>query len=221
MRKISALVVAAAMVVAASDSTMAAGINSAEQSVLDELNKTVKMNGTTMAISDSDINSAKNYFNTIEMTDAQASKVVNAIKKGEALLDGSKVSNIEGLSWSDKNTLLSYGQEAVSAVDLTMTYDVSNKKVVIKDANNNVVFENAAALVAVSNNTPGDNSGSGTNSGNTNNGGSTNGGKTDPNAVKTTGTNVNTSAVAGASAAAVLMAAAGATYVVKSRKERA
>lgn len=221
MRKISALVVAAAMVVAASISTMAAGINSAEQSVLDELHKTVKMNGTTMAISDSYINSAKNYFNTIEMTDAQATKAVDAIKKGEALLEGSKASNIEGLSRHEKETLLSYGQEAVSAVDLTMTYDVSGKKVVIKDANNNVVFESAAALVTVSDNNPGGNPGSSTNGGNTSNGGSTNNGKTDPNAVKTTGTNVNTSAVAGASAAAVLMAAAGATYVVKSRKERA
>lgn len=212
MRKISALFVAAALVVAASVSTMAAGINSAEQSVLDELNTTVNMNGTKLVISDSYKTSAKNYFETIEMTDKQAQDTIAAIKKGEALLEGSKASNIAGLSKEEKQTLLSYGQEAVATVGLTLTYDTTAKKVVISDSEG-VVFENAAVLTEVKEEPtkpvdPEKPTQAPTKA-------------TDPNAIKTTGTNVNTSAVAGASAVAVLMAAAGATYVVKTRKERA
>lgn len=221
MRKISALFVAAALVVAASVSTMAAGINSAEQSVLDELNTTVNMNGTKLVISDSYKTSAKNYFETIEMTDKQAQDTIAAIKKGEALLESSKASSIKGMTKEDKQTLLSYGQEAVATVGLTLTYDTTEKKVIISDSEG-VVFENSAVLVEVKEEPtkpvdpenptkpvdPEKPTQAPTKA-------------TDPNAIKTTGTNVNTSAVAGASAVAVLMAAAGATYVVKTRKERA
>lgn len=244
MRKIASLLVAAALVGTVSVSAMAADINEAEQAVLNELNGSVVMKGQKLVISEEYKNQAKNYFNKIDMTKEQSDDVIAEIKKAEALLteEGKGTSgNISEISYAKKQELLSYGQNAVAAVGLTMSWDATSKEISIADAEGTVVFHGKPVLVTektetptgtpttptgtpTTPTTPGNNSGSGTTNGNTNSGttsGDTTGKITDGNAVKTTGAGVDTSAVAGASAVAVLAAAAGAVYAVKSRKERA
>ena len=250
MRKIASLLVAAALVGTVSVSAMAADINEAEQAVLNELNGSVIMKGQKLVISEEYKNQAKNYFNTIDMTQEQSDNIVAELKKAEQLIteQGSDAGNIPEMLYAKKRELLTLGQNMVGEVGLTMSWNAATKEIVIADAENTVLFQGKPVLVTeqtetptgttptgtTPTGTPGGNSGSGTTGGNTSgsgttggntSGGTTSGGTTgkiaDGNAVKTTGAGVDTSAVAGASAVAVLAAAAGAVYAVKSRKERA
>lgn len=218
MKKISALLIALVLSAVATVSTSAAGINDAEQAVIDELKTSVTMKGNTMVISDDYVNQAKNYFNTIEMTDDESKEIVSIIKEGKTFLEGSGASNIADLSYSQKKDLLAYGQEVVGVIDMTMSYDKTNKTLTIKDPNGNVAFNAVPRLVKKD-------GGSSNTTGNTTTGNTTNTGKgsavSDGNVIKTTGTNVNTAAVAGVAGTAVAVAALGATYALKKRKERA
>ena len=221
MRKISALLIALVLSAVATVSASAAGINDAEQAVLDELSTSVNMKGSTMVISDDYINQAKNYFNTIEMTDDESKEIVSIIKEGKTFLEGANVENISGLSYSQKEDLLAYGQEVVGVIDMTMSFDKTTKKLTILDPNGTVAFSAVPTLVSktTSGSTTGSTTGTTTNSTT----GSSNTGKTvaDSNVIKTTGTNLNTGVVAGVAGVAVALAGIGATYTLKNRKERA
>ena len=239
MRKIASLLVAAALVSTVSVSAMAADINEAEQAVLNELNGSVVMKGQKLVISEEYKNQAKNYFNTIDMTQEQSDNIVAELKRAEQLITEQgkgDAGNIPEMLYAKKRELLAMGQNMVSQVGLTMSWNAANKEIVIADADSTVLFQGKPILVTVEtptetptgtqgggSTTPTGTSG-GTTGGNTS-GGTTSGGTTgkiaDGSAVKTTGAGVDTSAVAGASAVAVLAAAAGAVYAVKSRKERA
>ncbi len=250
MRKIASLLVAAALVGTVSVSAMAADINEAEQAVLNELNGSVIMKGQKLVISEEYKNQAKNYFNTIDMTQEQSDNIVAELKKAEQLIteQGSDAGNIPEMLYAKKRELLTLGQNMAGEVGLTMSWNAATKEIIIADADSTVLFQGEPVFVTeqtetptgttptgtTPTGTPGGNSGSGTTGGNTSgsgttggntSGGTTSGGTTgkiaDGNAVKTTGAGVDTSAVAGASAVAVLAAAAGAVYAVKSRKERA
>ena len=239
MRKIASLLVAAALVSTVSVSAMAADINEAEQAVLNELNGSVVMKGQKLVISEEYKNQAKNYFNTIDMTQEQSDNIVAELKRAEQLITEQgkgDAGNIPEMLYAKKRELLAMGQNMVSQVGLTMSWNAATKEIVIADADSTVLFQGKPILVTVEtptetptgtqgggSTTPTGTSG-GTTGGNTS-GGTTSGGTTgkiaDGSAVKTTGAGVDTSAVAGASAVAVLAAAAGAVYAVKSRKERA
>lgn len=244
MRKIASLLVAAALVSTVSVSAMAADINEAEQAVLNELNGSVVMKGQKLVISEEYKNQAKNYFNTIDMTQEQSDNIVAELKRAEQLITEQgkgDAGNIPEMLYAKKRELLAMGQNMVSQVGLTMSWNAATKEIVIADADSTVLFQGKPILVTVEtptetptgtqgggSTTPTGTSGGttgGNTSGGTTSGGTTGGGTTgkiaDGSAVKTTGAGVDTSAVAGASAVAVLAAAAGAVYAVKSRKERA
>ncbi len=244
MRKIASLLVAAALVSTVSVSAMAADINEAEQAVLNELNGSVVMKGQKLVISEEYKNQAKNYFNTIDMTQEQSDNIVAELKRAEQLITEQgkgDAGNIPEMLYAKKRELLAMGQNMVSQVGLTMSWNAATKEIVIADADSTVLFQGKPILVTVEtptetptgtqgggSTTPTGTSGGttgGNTSGGTTSGGTTSGGTTgkiaDGSAVKTTGAGVDTSAVAGASAVAVLAAAAGAVYAVKSRKERA
>ncbi len=244
MRKIASLLVAAALVSTVSVSAMAADINEAEQAVLNELNGSVVMKGQKLVISEEYKNQAKNYFNTIDMTQEQSDNIVAELKRAEQLITEQgkgDAGDIPEMLYAKKRELLAMGQNMVSQVGLTMSWNAATKEIVIADADSTVLFQGKPILVTVEtptetptgtqgggSTTPTGTSGGttgGNTSGGTTSGGTTSGGTTgkiaDGSAVKTTGAGVDTSAVAGASAVAVLAAAAGAVYAVKSRKERA
>lgn len=217
MKKISALVVAATLVAVATVPTFAAGINSAEQKVLDELSGSVTMNGTKMVVSDEYINQVNNYFNTIEMTEEQSKTIITEIDNCKKLLENSNVANVDNMSKTQKQELMSYGEKAADVVDLSMSYDKSTKQLTISDENGTVVFKAQPTLVKLNDLKNSDNN----STNNTSTGSSTTTGKiTDSNVIKTTGSDVNTSAVAGVTASTVAISAVGAVYAVKSRKER-
>lgn len=209
MRKISALLIALVLSAVATVSTSAAGINDAEQAVIDELKTSVTMKGTEMVISNDYINQVENYFNSIEMTADESSQIVSTIKEGKTYLENANVANILDMSFSQKDQLLSYGKKAVGVIDMTMSFDKTSKTLTIKDKDGNVAFSAVPKLVAKG--------GSSSNN-------STDAGKdsvSDSNVIKPTGTNINTGVVAGVATVTVAVAALGATYALKNRKERA
>lgn len=195
MKKLSAILVALLLVAAAAFSAFAAGINSSEQAVLDELKASVSMKDGEMVIPTEYVNQAESYFNTIEMTEAQSKDIIAVIKDGKNFLADLGVSNISGLSFSQKQELLAYGEKAVAVLDMTMSYDKTTKKLTILDPNGEVAFSATPSLTKT--------------------------GAVTENPIKTTGADVNYFGFIALGAAVAVIVAGGTMFVVKTKKERA
>ena len=207
MKKLSVIFVALLLVAATAVTAFAAGINSSEQAVLDELNGTVTMQGNEMRISQEFVNQAENYFNTIEMTEQESKDIIAIINEGNSFLVNSGASDFKSLSYDQKQVLLGYGQKAVGVIGMTMSYDSTTRTITVTDPNGNVAFSVSEAIYLV----PANGSSSGS-SGNSSNSGSV---------IKTTGSDVNYFGFIALGAAAVVLVAGGAMFVVKTKKERA
>lgn len=203
MKKLSAIFVALLLVAATAVTAFAAGINSSEQAVLDKLNGTVTMQGNEMRISQEFVNQAENYFNTIEMTEQESKDIIAIIDEGNSFLVNSGASDFKSLSYDQKQVLLGYGQKAVGVIGMTMSYDSTTRTITVTDPNGNVAFSVSEANYLV----PANGS-----SGNSSNSGSV---------IKTTGSDVNYFGFIALGAAAVVLVAGGAMFVVKTKKERA
>lgn len=195
MKKLSAILVALVLVAATAVTAFAAGINSSEQAVLDELKTSVAMKGGEMVIPTEYVNQAENYFNTIEMTDAQSSSIIAVIKEGKTFLANSGASNISDLTFAQKQELLGYGEKAVAVLDMKMSYDKTARKITILDPKGEVVFGATPSL--------------------------TKSGAVSENPIKTTGSDVNYFGFIALGVAAVVLVAGGTMFVVKTKKERA
>ena len=195
MKKLSAILVALLLVAAAAFSAFAAGINSSEQAVLDELKASVSMKDGEMVIPTEYVNQAESYFNTIEMTEAQSKDIIAVIKDGKNFLADSGVSNISGLSFAQKQELLAYGEKAVAVLDMTMSYDKTTKKLTILDPNGEVAFSATPSLTKT--------------------------GAVTENPIKTTGADVNYFGFIALGVAVAVIVAGGTMFVVKTKKERA
>lgn len=207
MKKLSAIFVALLLVAATAVTAFAAGINSSEQAVLNKLNGTVTMQGNEMRISQEFVNQAENYFNTIEMTEQESKDIIAIIDEGNSFLVNSGASDFKSLSYDQKQVLLGYGQKAVGVIGMTMSYDSTTRTITVTDPNGNVAFSVSEANYLV----PANGSSSGS-SGNSSNSGSV---------IKTTGSDVNYFGFIALGAAAVVLVAGGAMFVVKTKKERA
>ena len=195
MKKLSAILVALLLVAAAAFSAFAAGINSSEQAVLDELKASVSMKDGEMVIPTEYVNQAESYFNTIEMTEAQSKDIIAVIKDGKNFLADLGVSNISGLSFAQKQELLAYGEKAVAVLDMTMSYDKTTKKLTILDPNGEVAFSATPSLTKT--------------------------GAVTENPIKTTGADVNYFGFIALGVAVAVIVAGGTMFVVKTKKERA
>ena len=195
MKKLSAIFVALLLVAATAITAFAAGINSSEQAVLDELKTSVAMKGGEMVIPTEYVNQAENYFNTIDMTEAQSKDIIAVIKDGKNFLKNSGASNISDLSFAQKQELLTYGEKAVAVLDMTMSFDKTTKKITILDPKGEEAFNAAPTLSKT--------------------------GAVSQNPIKTTGSDVNYFGFIALGTVAVVLVAGGAMFVVKTKKERA
>lgn len=195
MKKLSAIMIALILVASTAVTAFAAGINSAEQAVIDELEKSVTMAEGEMFIPDEFVNSMENYFNTIEMTDEESKEIIAILNEGYAFLEGSGAANIKDLSIAQKQELLAYGQKVVGVIDMTMTYDKVTRKLSIFAPDGELVFCATPTL--------------------------TKEGQVVENPIKTTGAAADFTGFIVLGAAAILFVAGGSAYLVKSKKERA
>lgn len=200
MKKVTAILVALMLTAMTAVTAFAAGINAAEQAVLDEISASSFISGFA--------NDAENYFNTIEMTADESSQIIAIIKEGNSYYASTGAKSVDDLTYEQKEQLFNYGQSAVGVLGMTMSYDKTSKTVTIYAPDGTVVFTG----------TPTDLAGGGSSNGGSSNGGST--GIVDSNIIKTTGADVNFSGIIAVSAAAVLLMAGGALYLVKSKRER-
>lgn len=196
MKKLSAILIALVLVAATAITAFAAGINSSEQAVLDELRTSVNMNGSKMVIPTEYVNQAENYFNTIDMTADESSQIIAIIKEGKSFLENSGANNIADLTLDQKKELLAYGQRVVGVIDMTMSYDKTTKMLTIYAPNGEVAFTAVPTLTK-------------------------NGAIVNDDTIKTTGGSVDFNGIIAVSSVAVLLVAGGTLYLVKSKKERA
>lgn len=195
MKKLSAILISALLVAVSAVSAFAAGINSNEQAVLDELSKGVSMSGGVMYIPDEYVNQAESYFNTIDMTAEESEEIIAVIKQGENFLENSGASNIRDLTFEQKQVLLSYGEKAVGVLGMAMSYDFSAKVLTIYGADGYVAFSAAPSL--------------------------TEDGAIVENPIKTTGASADFIGFACLGAVLVVLTAGGAAFVLRTKKERA
>lgn len=157
MKKIFSAIVAVALAVVMCMSVSAAGgLNDNEKAVLDKLknSKVIGANGWSFSIPTEYINSVENYFNNIDMTAEQKDTILAKIDEGMAIVKAQADSqNFKGTSYdlklmdtASKKKVLELGQEACAAVSATLTYDASANKVIIKDAQNEVIFTNTPVV---------------------------------------------------------------------------
>lgn len=213
MKKLSTMIIAIVLVAVSAVSVFAAGINSNEQAVLDELKTSVAMKDGEMYISAEFINQAENYFNTIDMTADESKEIIAIIKEGKTFLQNTGAANIADLTFSQKQTLLSYGEKVVGVLGMTMSYDKSTQTLAIYATDGSTAFSAVPALTkaASGSTTGGSTTGSST--------GSTTNKVGDNNVIKTTGADANFIGFVVLGAVAVALVAGGTLYLVKTKKE--
>ena len=201
MKKLSAIIVALLLVAASAVSAFAAGINDNEQKVLDELKTSVKMQGTEMYLPEAYVNQAENFFNTIDMTADQADQILAVIKTGKTQLEATGAKNIGDCTTAQKKELMTTVRNVMAPVNGTASYDKTTGEITLKSESGEVIFKAVPTLVE-----------KGGNSGKDVNGKTTDGG-----VVKTTGASANVMTFVIIGAAAVLVIAGGAFFVIKKR----
>ncbi len=201
MKKLSAIFVALLLVAVSAVSAFAAGINDNEQKVLDELKTSVKMQGTEMYLPEAYVNQAENFFNTIDMTEDQADKVLSVIKSGKTQLEATGAKNIADCTTAQKKELMTTLKNVMAPLNGTASYDKTTGEITLKSESGEVIFKAVPTLVE-----------KGSSKGEDVNGKTTDGG-----VVKTTGASANTMTFVIIGAAAVLVIAGGAFFVIKKR----
>lgn len=157
MKKIFSAIVAVTLAVVMCMSVSAAGgLNDNEKAVLDKLknSKVVGANGWSFSIPTEYINTVENYFNNIDMTASQKDTILAKIDEGMDIVktqaDGQNFNgttyDLKLMDTASKRQVLQLGQEACAAVSATLTYDASANKVIIKDAQNTVIFTNTPVV---------------------------------------------------------------------------
>lgn len=194
LKVLSVGLLSAALAVSVSSVAFAAGINEAEQKILDELHTTVTMNGVEKSIPADYINQAENYFNTVEITDEEATQVVAGIEDAKSYLVSTGASNFKSLTSAQVDTFVSKVQGALSPVGLTLSFTKSTGAVSIVDSSGNTVF--TATISSFNGNT---------------------GTSDDP--IKTTGADFNIPGILTVAGVGILLVSAAGVYLFKSKKE--
>ena len=201
MKKLSAIFVALLLVAVSAVSAFAAGINDNEQKVLDELKTSVKMQGTEMYLPEAYVNQAENFFNTIDMTEDQADKVLSAIKSGKTQLEATGAKNIADCTTAQKKELMTTLKNVMAPLNGTASYDKTTGEITLKSESGEVIFKAVPTLVSKDGGKSVD----------------VNGKTTDGGVIKTTGASANTVVFVVVGAAALMVIAGGVFFVIKKR----
>ena len=145
MKHIAAVLAAVLIICASCMSVFAAGINAAEQSVLANMNTPANMNGNSVYVPANYLNQAEAHFNTIEMTDAQASEINGYISAGRSFLEGTGKSSMQELSSDEVKTIISYANSAAGVLNLSAAGDENSVKVI--DDDGEVVMDDSGNII--------------------------------------------------------------------------
>ncbi len=200
LKVLSVCSLVAALTAAASVTASAAGINAAEQRILDELHTTVTMQGMQKSLPVSYINQTENYLNTVELTDAEADEIIQGIEETKAFLTSTGAANYKGMTDAQIDQFVALCQKTVDPIDLTIAYNKVTMVVSIVDKNGTTVFTTKL-------------SGNG--------GGQSSGGDIiDPNPIKPTGFDFNIPGVTAVAGVGVLLVSAAGVYLITTKKKK-
>lgn len=148
MKKIICGLAAAVMLTVCALPVFAAGINSHEKAVLDELRAGATVDGIHYNIPSQYINQAENWLNSsYDMTEEQANEVLSYIREAREIAVASGAKDFDQMSAATRQKLLNLAQKAAAVVGLKLTV-VNGKTVVITDANGVTVFKADAVIKA-------------------------------------------------------------------------
>ena len=189
----------------------AAGINDAEQKLLNELKGTATMNDMTKTLPTTYINQAENYLNTVELTDAEVNEIINKIEDTKKFLTDTKAANFEDFTDAQEADFIARCKDIVAVVGLKMTYEKSTRTVTIVDENGKTVFtaSNVGANLNKNNDKYSQNSQPG---GNTTLG---------DNPIKVTGFDFNIPGVMSVAGVGILLVSAAGVYLISTKKKSA
>lgn len=140
LKALSVCSLSAAVAVGASVTALAAGINDAEQRILDELHTTVTMQGVEKSLPVSYINQTENYLNTVELTDEEADEIIKRIEETKDYLTSTGAAKYDDLTDAQIDEFFSMCQYTVDVIDLTIAYNKSTREVSIIDKDGKVWF---------------------------------------------------------------------------------
>jgi hypothetical protein len=142
MKKILACVASALLAVTVSMTAFAAsGISANEQAVLDKLKAPITVGDKTLTLPAEYYNQAENYLKQdgVDVTDEQKAVINAQIDEAVATVKASGVTDLAKLPSDVKSKLMTNAQTAAKELDLTLTFDNSNKTITVKDKSGNVV----------------------------------------------------------------------------------
>ncbi len=147
MKRFSAFLLALFMVAILCTTVFAAGINSAEQSVLQNMRTPANMKGNMVYVPVAYINQAEAHFNTIDMTSEQADKINGIINEGRSFLENTGKGSIKDLSASQKRTLLAYASAAADVLKLTAAAFSDDTRIKITTKDGAVVMDESDNII--------------------------------------------------------------------------
>ncbi len=95
------------------------------------VSKTYKIAGKEVKLSESDLVKVKRYLTEYPVSAENADKIITKIDEAVDLMNKEGVSNPAKLSKAKKDELLKIAQEAATLAGATLTYDSSNKSILV------------------------------------------------------------------------------------------
>ncbi len=147
MKKLTAVFAAILIACFSISAVFAAGINSSEASVLRNMRTPANMKGNNVYVPSSYINQAESYFNTIEMTSAQAGKINSIINQARTFLRNTGKSSVKELSAAERKTLMNYASSAAAVLNLSAAAGSDQKNIKIISGNGSVVVDDSTSVI--------------------------------------------------------------------------
>jgi hypothetical protein len=105
------------------------------------------MKGNSVYVPASYINQAESYFNTIDMTADQASRINGIISQGRSFLQGTGKASISELSAEEKQTLLNYASAAAGVLKMSAAAGSDASKVKIISKSGDTVVDDSGNVI--------------------------------------------------------------------------
>lgn len=147
MKRFSAILIALLVVIISCSTAFAAGINAAEQSVLQNMRTPANMNGNNVYVPASYINQAEAHFNTLDMTTQQADSINSIINECRSFLEGTGKSSVKDLTASQKRKLLAYASAAANVLQLTAAAFSDGTRIKITTKDGEVVVDESQNII--------------------------------------------------------------------------
>lgn len=135
-KRICSLLVACFLVVSTTSSLWAIGnLNDNEKEVLVALKSTVEVDGSTVGLQDSDINTAENYMmqDGFDLTSEQKNIIINNIEATKSYLVTNHIKDFNSITSQQAYDILEFLQAAANAIGLTVKLNAADKTISFYD----------------------------------------------------------------------------------------